>query len=48
LANAQKGRLGHGFAFAGKNAWRVDRVMPVAELFRELIAQYMQAEAAAL
>jgi nitronate monooxygenase len=46
LANAQKGRLRHGFAFAGKNAWRVDRVMPVAELFGELITQYMQAEAA--
>jgi len=45
LANAQKGRLRHGFAFAGKNAWRVDRVMPVAELFGELITQYLQAEA---
>jgi nitronate monooxygenase len=45
LANAQKGRLNAGFAFAGKNAWRVDRIMPVRELFNELIAQYEQAEA---
>ncbi|MFU2208281.1 NAD(P)H-dependent flavin oxidoreductase [Solidesulfovibrio sp. C21] len=48
LANAQKGRLKYGFAFAGKNAWRVDRIMPVAELFNELATQYAQAEAAAI
>ncbi|EFL52969.1 2-nitropropane dioxygenase NPD [Solidesulfovibrio fructosivorans JJ]] len=48
LANAQRGRLTQGFAFAGQNAWRVDRIMPVAELFEELTAQYAQAEAAAL
>lgn len=47
LANAQKGRFQHGFAFAGKNAWRVNRIMPVAELFDELVAQYAAAEAAA-
>jgi nitronate monooxygenase len=47
LANAKKGRLKYGFAFAGKNAWRVDRIMPVVELFSELIAQYTAAEAAA-
>lgn len=46
LANAKKGRLRHGFAFAGKNAWRVDRIMPVRELFDELRAQYEAAEAA--
>jgi len=46
LANAQKGRLKYGFAFAGKNAWRVDRIMPVRELFHELIAQYEAADAA--
>ena len=46
LANAKKGRLRHGFAFAGQNAWRVDRIMSVAELFRELIEGYEAAEAA--
>ena len=46
LANAKKGRLKYGFAFAGKNAWRVDRIMPVAELFRELLEEYAAAEAA--
>lgn len=40
LANAKKGRLKHGFAFAGKNAWRVNRIMPVAELMDELVSQY--------
>lgn len=48
LANAKKGRMKNGFAFAGKNAWRIDRIMPVAELFKELVAQYLDAAAAAL
>lgn len=48
LANAKKGRFNHGFAFAGKNAWRIDRIMAVAELFEELLAQYAAAESAAL
>ncbi|HML52560.1 MAG TPA: nitronate monooxygenase family protein [Solidesulfovibrio magneticus] len=46
LANAKKGRLRHGFAFAGQNAWRVDRIMSVAELFKELVEGYEAAEAA--
>ena len=48
LANAKKGRLRHGFAFAGQNAWRVDRIMSVADLFKELVEGYEAAEAAAL
>lgn len=48
LANAKKGRFNHGFAFAGQNAWRIDRIMPVAELMRELVGQYEAAEAAAM
>ncbi len=47
LANAKKGRLKHGFAFAGKNAYRVDRLLSVAELMEELEAQYEAAAAAA-
>lgn len=45
LANAKKGRFNYGFAFAGKNAWRVDRVMPVAELMNGLVTEYEAAEA---
>ncbi len=48
LANAKKGRFHHGFAFAGKNAWRVDRIMPVAELMDSLVAEYEAAEALAV
>jgi len=40
LMNAKKGNLDHGFAFAGENAWRVDRIMPVKELMEELEAGY--------
>lgn len=48
LANAKKGRFKHGFAFAGQNAWRIDRIMAVAELFEELVSQYAAAETAAM
>jgi len=40
LLNAQKGKLDKGFAFAGSNAPRVDRIMPVQELMDELVAEY--------
>jgi nitronate monooxygenase len=40
LLNAQKGKLDKGFAFAGANAPRVDRIMPVQELVDELVAEY--------
>lgn len=40
LLNAQKGRLDKGFAFAGANAPRVDRIMPVQELVDELVKEY--------
>jgi nitronate monooxygenase len=40
LANAKKGKLKHGFAFAGKNAYRVDKIMSVKELIDLLKAQY--------
>ena len=32
LTNAKKGRLKKGFAFAGSNAYRVDKIVPVKEL----------------
>jgi nitronate monooxygenase len=40
LLNAQKGKLDKGFAFAGANAPRVDRIMPVQELVDELVSEY--------
>jgi len=40
LLNAQKGRLENGFAFAGANVGRVDRIMPVKELVAELVTEY--------
>ncbi len=40
LMNAKKGKLKYGFAFAGKNAYRVDRITSVAELMNELEAEY--------
>lgn len=46
LANAQKGKLRHGFAFVGQNGWRVDRIVSVKELMASLkagVAQYCPA-----
>lgn len=43
LINAYKGRLKHGFAFAGKNAWRIDKIVSVKELVDELEIQFINA-----
>lgn len=43
LINAYRGRLDHGFAFAGKNAWRVDKIVSVHELIEELNAEFLKA-----
>lgn len=40
LVNAKKGRLKHGFVFAGKNAYRVDRIVSVKELIDLLRKEY--------
>lgn len=40
LGNARKGKLKHGFAFAGENAYRVDKIVSVKELMDSLIRQY--------
>jgi len=40
LLNAQKGRLESGFAFAGSNAYRVERIVKVSELVDSLVAEY--------
>ena len=44
LISAQKGYLGNGFAFAGANAYRVDRILSVRELVSTLLAEYANAD----
>jgi nitronate monooxygenase len=44
LGNARKGRLKHGFAFAGENAYRVESIISVKELMDELISEYHLAD----
>ena len=41
LTNAKIGNLEKGFAFAGSNAYRVDRIMPVKELVDTLVEEYL-------
>ena len=41
LNNARKGILDKGFAFAGSNAYRVDKIVSVKELVKELKEQYL-------
>ncbi len=43
LVNAQKGKLSGGFAFAGENAYRVDKIVSVKELMNELKRDYEKA-----
>ncbi|MGC8494697.1 MAG: NAD(P)H-dependent flavin oxidoreductase [Syntrophobacteraceae bacterium] len=43
LANARKGKLKGGFAFAGQNAWRIDRILSVKELMESLEQEYDKA-----
>jgi nitronate monooxygenase len=45
LTNAQKGMLSRGFAFAGANAYRVDKIVSVHELVESLLAEYAEAAA---
>jgi len=43
LTNAKKGNLDDGFAFAGANAYRVDKIIPVKELIKTLMVEYERA-----
>ena len=40
LTNAKKGDLDEGFAFAGANAYRVDKIISVKELIETLVEEY--------
>ncbi len=44
LTNAKKGNLDEGFAFAGANAYRVDKIISVQELIDSLMEEYRRAE----
>lgn len=43
LMQAKQGKLDHGFAFAGSNAWRVNAIIGVNELFETLVEEYKNA-----
>ena len=43
LNNAVKGKLKGGFAFAGKNAYRVNRIFSVRELIESLEKEFDRA-----
>ena len=44
LCNATEGKLSEGFAFAGQNVWRVDKIVHVSELIQSLEDEYDEAE----
>ncbi len=43
LYNAFKGRLERGYAFAGSNAWRAEKIESVKDLFAQLKGEYDKA-----
>ena len=43
LTNAKNGNLDEGFAFAGANAYKVDKIVSVKELIETLLIEYEQA-----
>jgi NAD(P)H-dependent flavin oxidoreductase YrpB (nitropropane dioxygenase family) len=43
LNNAKNGNLEEGFAFAGANAYKVDKIVPVKELIETLLIEYEKA-----
>jgi nitronate monooxygenase len=42
LDNARQGKLDHGFAFAGANAYKVEGIVPVKRLIEQLKNEYYQ------
>ncbi len=43
LINAQRGRLKNGFAFAGSNAWKTEKIISVKQLFSDLKSEFDRA-----
>jgi NAD(P)H-dependent flavin oxidoreductase YrpB (nitropropane dioxygenase family) len=48
LTNAKKGILEKGFAFAGANAYRIEKIISVKELIETLLIEYKRAVAIAI
>jgi len=48
LTNAKKGILEEGFAFAGANAYRIEKIISVKELIETLLTEYERAVAIAI
>ncbi len=48
LIEAYRGNLENGFVFTGTNAWRIDKISSVSEIFKELTTEYDDAEKKAL
>ncbi|MCJ7823184.1 MAG: nitronate monooxygenase family protein [Armatimonadetes bacterium] len=46
LVKAMQGHMADGFAFAGANAWRVDRILTVQDLMASLVAEFNECCAA--
>jgi hypothetical protein len=44
LTNAKKGDLENGYAFAGANAYLVDKIISIKELIETLVGEYMAVE----
>ncbi|NQV17356.1 MAG: nitronate monooxygenase [Armatimonadetes bacterium] len=44
LMKAKIGELKNGFSFAGANAWRIDKIIPVKELMDSLVREFATAE----
>lgn len=42
LINAKKGKMNNGFAFAGTNAYRANKIVSVKELIGELVSEFNQ------
>ena len=40
LASALRGNFRNGYAFAGSNVWKTDRIISVKELFSDLMSEY--------
>jgi len=44
LFNAGRGNMSEGFAFAGYNAYKIDKIQHVSDIFQELISEYNEIE----
>ncbi len=44
LLNAQKGKMKNGFAFAGENAYKTTKIIPVEELVKTIKKEYSEAK----